>query len=166
MANRWERTEHPNPLLKSFRPLLGTPWEPTDQRSRGQINSSSSRSHGWGQRVIADTFLPCCSEPQRGHPEPLDTPAALVIIIVHWLLFCSSWGIFWIDLLCCAIHARKLRSVVVTLTTWGLGYIYIPFGQEKNLRPDASSRLELLLFCESNKIELRWRTRSFDPLTK
>ncbi len=104
MANRWKRTEHPNPLLKSFRPLLGAPWEPTDQRSRGQINSSSSRSHGWGQQAIADTFLPCCSEPQRGHPEPLDKPAALVIIIVRWFLFCSSWGIFWIDLLCCAIH--------------------------------------------------------------
>lgn len=71
MPNRWEGREHPNPLQKFFRPRLGPPWEPTDQRSRGQINSPSSRSHGLGQQLIADTFLPHCSEPQQGHPEPL-----------------------------------------------------------------------------------------------
>lgn len=77
---------------KYFRSQLGALWEPADQRLRGQINNPSSRSYGWGQRVIADTFLPCCSEPQQGHPEPLDTPAALVIIIVHRLLFSSrNW---------------------------------------------------------------------------
>ncbi len=165
MANRWKRTEHPNPLLKSFRPLLGAPWEPTDQRSRGQINSSSSRSHGWGQRAIADTFLPCCSEPQRGHPEPLDKPAALVIIIVRWFLLCSSWGIFWIDLLCCAIHPPSYGVCCYpdNLGAW-LNLYSFQTGEKPETRRFV--HLELLLFCESDKIELRWRTCSFDPQKK
>lgn len=121
---------------KFFRSQLEALWEPTDQRLRGQINNPSSRSHGWGQRVIADTFLPCCSEPQQGHPEPLDTPAGLVIIIVHWLLFSSRNLLDWFTVLYCTCqrslecdrHHDNLRVQ--------LFLFYFRTGKKKIPRPD------------------------------